>query len=48
MDISKADLIKMMRKCRRDPFFFSKHVLGGPQPWDKQREIWQRLRRDAV
>ena len=33
-----------MRRCRADPLFFSKYVLGGDQPWGRQSEILRAVR----
>ena len=33
-----------MTRCRRDPLFFSRHVLGGDQPWERQAEVLLALR----
>ena len=30
---------RILGRCRRDPLFFSRHVLGGEQPWERQAEI---------
>ena len=31
----------ILARCQVDPLFFSRHVLGGGQPWEKQVEIMQ-------
>ena len=33
-----------MTRCRHDPLFFSRHVLGGDQPWERQAEVLLALR----
>ena len=35
---------RILSQCRSDPFFFSRHVLGGEQPWPRQAEILLALR----
>jgi hypothetical protein len=37
--IKGEDARKLMERCQRDPLFFGEYVLGGEQPWDKQRQI---------
>jgi len=34
----------VLLQCRRDPLFFSRHVVGGEQPWSRQAEILHALR----
>lgn len=34
----------IVARCRRDPLFFSAHVLGGDQPWRRQADILLALR----
>ena len=34
----------IVERCRRDPLFFSRHVLGGEQPWAGQARILAALR----
>ena len=29
----------LLQRCQADPLFFSRHVLGGEQPWGKQQQI---------
>lgn len=38
------DAHKLMKRCQQDPLFFSTYVLGGEQPWEKQKEIMQSTR----
>ena len=33
-----------LKRCQADPLFFSEHVLGGEQPWDKQQQIMLSVR----
>ena len=35
---------RILERCRRDPLFFSKNVMGGEQPWELQAEILLALR----
>lgn len=35
---------RTMARCRRDPLFFCRHVLGGEQPWERQAQILLALR----
>ena len=39
-----ADAARTIDRCQKDPLFFAKHVLGGEQPWDRQREIMLSVR----
>ena len=42
--ISKDDALSFIKRCQKDPLFFSRHVLGGEQPWEKQRQIMLSVR----
>jgi len=35
---------RVVARCRREPLFFSRYVLGGEQPWSRQAEILHALR----
>lgn len=37
----------ILKRCQEDPVFFSKHVLGGEQPWEMQRRVMQSVRDHA-
>ena len=37
----------LLARCQADPLFFSEHVLGGEQPWARQREIMLSVRDHA-
>ena len=37
--IETKDAQNLLKRCQDDPLFFSRHVLGGEQPWEKQRQI---------
>ena len=39
MTSEELDAQGLLQRCQQDPLFFSRHVLGGEQPWDRQREI---------
>jgi len=41
MNILRSDADALLRRCQKDPFFFSEHLLGGHQPWGKQRQIME-------
>ena len=43
-EIEKQKARKLVEYCQRDPLFFSRHVLGGEQPWAKQKEIMLSVR----
>ena len=34
----------LLQRCQADPIFFGRHVLGGEQPWDRQKEIMLSVR----
>ena len=34
----------LLARCRRDPLFFSRRILGGPRPWQRQADILRALR----
>ena len=42
IEIQKAQ--KLLKRCQHDPLFFNEHVLGGEQPWDKQKQIMLSIR----
>jgi hypothetical protein len=42
--IETEDAQNLLKRCQKDPLFFSKHVLGGEQPWHKQKEIMLSVR----
>ena len=33
------DAAGILKRCQEDPVFFSEHILGGEQPWERQEEI---------
>lgn len=35
---------RILERCRKDPLFFSRYVLGGEQPWARQADILYALR----
>ena len=43
-EVETEDAQNLLKRCQDDPPFFSKHVLGGEQPWDKQKEIMLSVR----
>jgi len=43
-EIKTQDAIDLLKRCQQDPLFFSRYVLGGEQPWDKQKEIMLSVR----
>ena len=38
------DGLRLVKRCQQDPLFFSKYVLGGEQPWEKQQQIMLSVR----
>ncbi len=42
--ISINDGLSIVKRCQQDPIFFSEHVLGAEQPWEKQRRIMLSVR----
>lgn len=43
-EIKTQDAIDLLKRCQQDPLFFSRYVLGGEQPWDKQKDIMLSVR----
>jgi hypothetical protein len=43
-EVKTEDAKNLLKRCQEDPLFFSKHVLGGEQPWEKQRRIMLSVR----
>ncbi len=41
---SSAEAGAVLARCQRDPLFFSRRVLGGEQPWQRQRQIMRSVR----
>ena len=39
----KLDASGTLERCQSDPIFFSRHVLGGEQPWGRQVEIMRSI-----
>jgi len=38
-EVETKDAQNLLKRCQEDPLFFSRHVLGGEQPWHKQKQI---------
>ncbi|MGB2865424.1 MAG: hypothetical protein WBC05_18990 [Sedimentisphaerales bacterium] len=43
-EVKTEDARNLLKRCQEDPLFFSKHVLGGEQPWQKQIQIIKSVR----
>ena len=43
-DLNKQNVQQFIDHCQQDPLFFSEHVIGGEQPWEKQIEIMLSVR----
>ena len=37
--VKTEDAQNLLKRCQKDPLFFSRHILGCEQPWHKQEEI---------
>ena len=38
-NVSIQDAKELLKRYQKDPLFFSRHILGGEQPWQKQIKI---------
>ena len=43
-EINTHNAQHLLVRCQKDPLFFSQHVLGGEQPWQKQIQIIKSVR----
>ena len=43
-NLTPKQMYEVLLACRKDPLFFSKNILGGGDPWDKQIEIMKSVR----
>ena len=43
-EVKTEDAKNLLKRCQKDPLFFSRYVLGGEQPWEKQRQIMLSVR----
>ena len=46
--LKNEDVKQLEYRCRKDPLFFSEHILGNEKPWQKQIQIMEAIKSNPV